>query len=286
VARIKERLLLVLVLTMGLAFAAGCGNDDNQSGGGASMKIVFLHHSTGQAVWLGTTSKLISKIFGKSAVKSWVDAYNKKNNTRFQIEDMYFPNTKGGYPWDNYPYDYYNIWVKHAGDGPYQGEPTLEMLTKQYDVIIWKHCFPVGNILPDTGTADIDSPDKRLENYKLQYVALKQKMASFPNTKFIVWTGAALTKAATSPDQAERTREFFDWVKTQWDEPDDNIFLWDFYALETEGGLYMKPEYASSPSDAHPTADFGERVSALFAQRIVDVINGKGDSASLTGADD
>ena len=110
---------------------------------------------------------------------------------------MNFPTTSEGYPWANYPYDYYNIWVKHAGDAPYQGEPTLEMLTKEYDVIVWKHCYPVGNILPDTGTPDVDSAEKRLENYKLQYAELKEKMRSFPDTKFIVWTGAALTEATT-----------------------------------------------------------------------------------------
>ena len=250
------------------------------------MKIAFLHHSTGHVVWLGTTSKVMSKIFGKSDVKSWIDNYNKKNNTRHEIEEMSFPTTSEGYPWANYPYDYYNIWVKHAGDASYQGEPTLEMLTKEYDVIIWKHCYPVGSILPDTGTADVDSPEKRLENYKLQYAELKEKMRSFPNTQFIVWTGAALTEATTSPEEAQRAREFFDWVKAEWDEPGDNTFLWDFYALETEGGYYLKPEYASGPDNPHPTPDFGGRVAPLFGQRIVDVINGKGDATSLTGEDD
>jgi hypothetical protein len=249
-------------------------------------RIAFLHHSTGHVVWLGTTSKVSSKIFGKSAVKSWIGDYNKKNDTSYEIEEMNFPTTSEGYPWANYPYDYYNIWVKHAGEASYQGEPTLETLTKDYDVIVWKHCFPVGNILPDTGAADADSPEKRLENYKLQYAALKEKMRSFPDTKFVVWTGAALTAATTSPEEAQRTREFFDWVKAEWDEPGDNIFLWDFYALETEGGTYLKQEYASGPNDPHPTPDFGGRVAPLFAQRIVDVINGKGDSTSLTGEAD
>jgi hypothetical protein len=247
------------------------------------MKIAFLHHSTGRVVWLGTTSKVAAKVFGKSAVGSWITDYNKKNGTQYEIQEQYFPNTSQGYPWANYPYDYYNIWVKNAGDTAFQGEPTLEMLTKQYDVIVWKHCFPVGNILPDTGTPDIDSSEKRLENYKVQYAALKEKMHSFPDTTFIVWTGAALTQASTNPDEAKRTREFFDWVKAEWDEPGDNIFLWDFYELETEGGPYLKPAFAAGPTDSHPTAEFGQKVAPLLGQRIVDVINGKGDSTSLTG---
>ena len=247
------------------------------------VKIVFLHHSTGWAVWLGNTSEATFRVSGKSDVKSWIASYNKANNTSHEIEEMSFPTTSKGYPWENRPYDYYTIWVKHAGDAPYRGEPTLEMLTKEYDVIIWKHCFPVASILPDTGKPDVDSDEKRLENYKLQYAALKEKMRSFPETKFIVWTGAAPTIGFTSPMKARRARQFFDWVKSDWDEPGDNIFLWDFYQLETEGGIYLKTGYANGLRDPHPRPDFAGRVAPLFAQRIIDVIDGKGDSTSLTG---
>lgn len=287
-ARIRQAfpLLPALVVSIGLVLAAGCSGDDTRSGGGSSMRIVFLHHSTGEVVWLGTTSKVSAKVFGKSAVKSWMGDYNKQHGTSHEIEDMFFPTTKEGYPWANYPYDYYNIWVKNAGDSPYQGEPTLEMLTKDYDVIIWKHCFPVSLILPDTGTADVDSSERRLENYKLQYAELKKKLRSFPDTTFLVWTSAAMTEGKTSPDEAQRAREFVEWVKTQWDEPGDNIFLWDFFELETEGGNYLKPEYAKAPDNPHPTPEFGEKVAPLFGQRIVDVIEGKGDSTSLTGEAD
>ena len=269
--------------------------DDSQTGVGASMpdtsqdasqttggaaepaRVMFLHHSTGWAVWLG---------LGKSDVKNWMAAYNETNDTNHQIEEMPFLRTDEGYPWANYPYDYYNIWVTHAGDVPYRGEPTLEMLTKEYDVIIWKHCFPVAGIRPDTGKPDVDSEEKRLENYKLQYAALREKMHSFPDTKFIVWTGAAPTIGSTRPTKALRARQFFGWVKADWDEPGDNIYLWDFYELETGGGIYMKTSYASGLRDPHPRPDFAGRVAPLFAQRIIDVINGKGDSTSLTGEAD
>lgn len=250
------------------------------------MRIGFLHHSTGYVVWMGTTSRISAKVFNKTALGSWITDFNKQNGTSYTIDQQDFPNTSGGYPWANYPYDYYNIWVKNAGETAYQGEPTLEMLTKDYDVIVWKHCFPVGNIQPNTGNPSVDSDVKSLENYKLQYAVLKEKMRSFPETRFVVWTGAALTEAATTPDEAQRAREFFDWVKAEWDEPGDNIFLWDFYELQTGGGLYLKPEHATAPDNSHPTAEFGQMVAPLLGQRIVDVITGKGDSASLTGEAD
>jgi len=34
----------------------------------------------------------------------------------------------------------------------------------------------------------------------------------------------------------------------EWDEAGDNIFIWDFYSYETEGGLYLLDKYAVGPS--------------------------------------
>ena len=247
------------------------------------VKIIFLHHSTGKNIWRGETSRLIYKIFKRGSVQKWFTKFNKNNGTDYQIEEMNFPNNEGGYGWKNYPFDYYNIWIKNEGDKDFMNEPTLETLTQKYNVIIWKHCFPVSDILPDNGQGNVNSEEKRIENYKLQYQKLKEKMRSFPKTKFLVWTGAALTRERTSPESAQRARDFFTWVREQWDEPGDNIFLWNFYELETEGGLYMKDEYAQGLKDPHPSKTFATKVFPLFCKRIVNVIEGRGDTSSKTG---
>ena len=210
----------------------------------------------------------------------WFTAYNKAHATRYVIEERAFP-SGNLYPWENYPYDYWNIWVKHAGTSAYRGEPTLEMLVKDYLLIVFKHCFPVSGIEAD-GTPAYSVPDKTIANYKLQYSALKTKLRSFPNVRFVVWTGAALIEAETSPGQAERAKRFFDWVKNVWDEPGDNIYVWDFFALETDGGNYLLSQYCAG--DSHPNETFAARVAPLFCQRLVDVIGGKGDTSSITGA--
>jgi hypothetical protein len=157
------------------------------------------------------------------------------------------------------------------------------MLTKEYNLIIFKHCFPTSDIAEDQNKPNIDSDEKRAENYKLQYLALKQKMLEFPKTKFIVWTGAALLQSETTPENAERARKFFDWVRTEWDTPNDNIYIWDFDQLETEGGLYLKKENAGTTGDSHPGKDFAKKVAPLFCQRIVDVIENNGTKTTLTG---
>ena len=230
-------------------------------------RIILLHHSTGQCIWTGVS-------------RPWFDAYNRPRQRSYAIVDQEFPKSDP-YGWNNYPYDYWNIWVRHAGAEPYLTEPTLEILTADYDVIVFKHCFPVSNIDPDTGAADVASEEKRLENYQLQYEALKTKLRTFPKTRFLVWTGAAQVRSDTDEAQARRAKSFFDWVKDTWDEPGDNIYVWDFYALETEGGLYLKPEY--SAGDGHPHEAFSQVAAPLLARRIVDVVEGAGDRGEITG---
>lgn len=265
----KAKLSCIISIQLILVFLfSGCSKS-NQEPKGEGMRIIFLHHSTGEVIW-------------KGGVPQWFKKYNKEKRTNYRIEEQVFPQTSP-YGWKNYPFDYYNIWVKNAGEKPFMSEPTLEILTKRYDVIIWKHCFPTSKLMEDTGNPDINSEEKRMENYKLQYEALKKKMRQFPENRFILWTGAALVKNSTDEQTAKRAQEFFHWVKNQWDEKGDNIYIWDFHQLETEEGLYLKEEYAFSPNNSHPNEKFSQRVAPLFCQRIVDVIEDRGDSSSLTG---
>ncbi len=141
----------------------------------------------------------------------------------------------------------------------------------------------MSGIEADTGSPDITSSTKSIENYQLQYEALKTKLHSFPANRFLVWTGAALTAASTTPEQAARARQFFEWVKNVWDEDGDNIFVWDFFELETAGGNVLLDTNAASPDDSHPNAAFATRTAPLFVNRLISVIRGTGDSTSLTG---
>jgi hypothetical protein len=233
--------------------------------------ILFLHHSTGYSIWVGNTNKYIYKLTHKGDVQRIFAAYNKKNKTEYNITELSFPKSVP-YGWSNYPFDYYNIWVKNGGGDEYMTEPTLESLTRKYDVIIFKHCFPVSRIPEDTGNPNIDSEEKRVENYKLQYNSLKKKMLQFPDTIFIVWTPAVCTKNQISSEEANRTLQFYKWMVDEWDEKGDNIFVWDFYKYETEGELYLPEKNAYSPENSHPGREFSARTAPLFCKDIIDII--------------
>jgi len=234
-------------------------------------KIIFLHHSTGKSIWLGKTNRYINKLTGKSDVGEYFKKYNAKNGTEYQIIERNFPKV-APYGWKNDPFDYYNIWVKNAGDKPYMAEPTLEILTKEYNLIIFKHCYPSSRIEPDIFPPNIDSDFKSIQNYKLQYNALKSKMHQFPKNKFILWTPAVMIKSQMTEEEAIRTREFYNWLMNEWKEQDDNIYIWDFYKYETEGGLYFSDKYAESTDNSHPGRVFSERLSPVFSQFVINVI--------------
>jgi hypothetical protein len=249
------------------------------------VKILFLHHSTGKCIWEGDKKifAFLSKRHNQPAVPWLISEYNRQIGKRYAITERSFPADKP-YGWKNYPFDYYTIWVKHAGDSLFQNEPTLEILTREYNVIVFKHCFPVSSMQENEAEPSAESEVKTLANYKLQYDSLKKKLHSFPDTKFILWTGAALVQAKTNEKQAMLADEFFTWVKKEWDTPDDNIYIWDFRQLETNGGLYLAKNNARNSRDSHPNEQFSEKAAVLFVSRIISVIENNGTDTDLTGA--
>jgi hypothetical protein len=239
-------------------------------GGGGTVRIGVLTHSTGNAVY-------------SAGVPDAIQAWNTAQGTHYSIERITYPATTWGYEWNNYPYDYWNLWVNHQGGSRDLNEKNLDDLVQSYDVIVFKHCYAMSYVEADDGSPSISSPIKTIANYQLQYNALKTRMHQFPTKRFIVWTGAALVQANTDSAHATRYRDFANWVKNTWDEPGDNIFVWDFYPLETDGGLYLTPAHATSSTDSHPNSTFSQEVAPLAARRIIDVIEGRGDTGSLTG---
>jgi len=257
---------------------------------GGKVRIILLHHSTGEIIW-------------ENGLPQFFKAWNQAHGTRYEITEQYYPNTTRGhtwllrllraklfdrlvnhYPWANYPYDYWNLWVAHTGKDRDRAELNLDDLARDYDVIVFKHCYPVSNVLPDDGHPSVSSPVQTLANYQLQYQAIKDRMHQFPEKRFIVWTPTALHQAKTNPEEAGRANQFSTWVKQSWDEKGDNIFVWDWRQLETDPeGLYVNPELAEKPNSDYPSPAFAARVAALLGHRIVDVIEGRGDSSSLTG---
>ncbi|MBU1012611.1 MAG: hypothetical protein KKG99_06375 [Bacteroidetes bacterium] len=249
--------------------------DENKS----KKNIIFLHHSIGEQVYY------------TGLVAEWINDYNVKNNTEINLTERKFP-TKP-YAWNNYPYDFWNLWVtenkpgiirKAACDSSNINIECLDTLAINFDVIIFKHCYPGSDVEADTGNPDVSSNIKSIENYKLQYRALRRQFEKYPDTLFILWTLAPRHRLRTTQEHAARAKLFVDWVNNEFLSEGDtdhlNIYIFDFWGLVAEKNVSsrqvntLKYEYERSHTDkdSHPNDLANEKVGPLFAKFIVDSV--------------
>jgi len=240
----------------------------------SAQKVMFLHHSTG------------NNLFYEGNVAGHIAGYNATSGTNIQVTEFSFPNTP--WPWSNYPYDYWKLWIGGSCSNSDPDIRCMDNLAANYDVVIFKHCYPGANIEADLGTPDVASSRKSIENYKAQYRALRSLMDGYPNTDFIVWTLVPLHRLATTPDKAVRAKQFVDWVKSQWLTEDGrahpNIHIFDVFGLWAEqspspanGTQYCLKyvyERSHSGSDSHPNQMANENAGLPFAERIVEIASG------------
>ncbi|HNW52476.1 MAG TPA: Ig-like domain-containing protein, partial [Prolixibacteraceae bacterium] len=248
---------------------------------GFSQKAIFLHHSTGGAV------------FSEGDVEGWITNYNSTNGTSYSCTERAYPDSP--YPWENYPYDFWNLWVNGGCDSEQSGIECINSLAASYNLIIFKHCFPGAGIEEDTGSPDITSDRKSLENYKLQYRALRTMMDNHPGTLFMVWTLAPLHRNATNAEQAARAREFVNWVKNTWLEEDGkshpNIYIFDFYNIVAESDptpahgqvncLMYDYEGDHDGSDSHPNYAANQVAGPQFAEAVVNCLSSISSGTTL-----
>jgi hypothetical protein len=248
-----------------LAFTIICLKAQNDS-------AIFLHHSTGGGVW------------SEGNVSFWIDDFNSGNSTNYYAQEFSYPNTP--WPWNNYPYDYWKLWVDGSCNNNKLNIACIDYFAERYELIILKHCFPGAGIGEDSGNPDVTSSNKTLGNYKAQYRALRQMMDAMPNTKFMFWTLAPLHRLATNADDATRAHQFVEWVKndflTEDSKPHPNIYIFDFYGLVAElnanpvkGQQYcLKFDYEgdSINKDSHPNKTANEYVGPFFGRAILNAL--------------
>ena len=239
------------------------------------QSAIFLHHSTGEGVYV------------EGGVAGWISNYNSANGTSYSVTERSYPDTP--YPWENYPYDYWNLWINNQCNSTNPNIQCLNNILQSYDVVIYKHCFPGAGIAADNGTPSVSSPIKTIANYKLQYRALRNLMDQYPGKKFIVWTLAPLHRLETTTEEASRAREFVNWVKSSWLTEDGkshpNIYIFDFFGLVAESNPTpvngkvncLKYEYEKSHTivDSHPNTLANTTVGPIFAQFIVNTFKGQ-----------
>jgi hypothetical protein len=130
----------------------------------------------------------------------------------------------------------------------------------QYDVIVFKSCYPVSNI----------QSDEQLAEYKSYYLSIRQRMDEYPAKIFIVVTPPPEIPADSDAQAAARAREFADWLASgEYRSGHANVFTFDFFGLMADPSTNMlRGEYQSDEFDAHPNELANQTAGPLFADFI------------------
>ncbi len=245
----------------------------------AQSKVLFLHHSTGR------------NLLSEGNVIEWFAKFNESSSWKVEFVERTYPAKP--YAWKNYPFDYWNLWVNGKCDSKEPGIECLATLSSEYDAIVFKHCYPAAGILEDEKPS-IYSERKSLENYKLQYRALRDMMDKKQDTLFIIWTLVPLHRLATNVEGATRAGEFVRWVKNDYLKEDNkahpNIKIFDYWGIVAETGpaspkgmlncLKYDFERNHASPDSHPNSLANATAGPLFAKFVVDAV----DSFNARGA--
>jgi len=135
----------------------------------------------------------------------------------------------------------------------------------QHEVIIFKSCFPAGNI----------TDDEHLRAYQEDYTRLRTVMAKHPDKLFIVVTPPPLNPVETDSDTARRARAFSEWMQSSaFLQGHSNIVTFDLFgSLAEPDGPWPDANMLRQPyregTDSHPNALANEIVGRLFAEFIL-----------------
>jgi len=134
----------------------------------------------------------------------------------------------------------------------------------QYDVIVFKSCFPVSNI----------GSDEQLDEYKSYYLSIRDRMDEFPAKLFIVVTQPPEIPNDTDRDAAARARAFSDWIASdEFLSGHPNVFTFNFFDLLADPSNDMlRREYRTSEDDAHPNQRANEAIAPAFCDFINEAI--------------
>jgi len=236
------------------------------------QKILLLTHSVGRG------------LYEEGGISQWFENYNTDNNTQVQIEQRDYPNDP--YQWSNFPHDFWNLWINGYCDNTEINSECLDSLASKYDVISFKNSYEASDVLPDIGgsSAAVNSTRKSLENYKLQYRALRDLLDQYPNDIFVVWTLPPRHRLhvpgtdTTALNNASRATEFSNWLKSEWLAEDskahDNIFVFDFRSYLIDEKNYLKFDYESTHtwSESHPNKVANELVGPILSEFLLNAI--------------
>ena len=139
----------------------------------------------------------------------------------------------------------------------------------QFDVVIFKSCFPVTAI----------ASDEQLRTYQKYYLTLRDTMDRYRDKLFIPMTPPPLRASVTNAEQAKRARQFSNWIMSEeYHELRPHLKPYDFFdqlaTPETHPEANtLRPEFCLPPAtDSHPNVQANRIVAPHWVSFIIEAI--------------
>jgi hypothetical protein len=215
------------------------------------IRIIFLHHSCGQnLIDQGGVREGLTTL----GYEFYDHGYNADG---LRLADGTYTGTNFDVPDDNTdPDGFAAIFAQPLHDPP---DNTFSYLM-QYDVILFKSCFPVSNI----------GDDAQLEAYRSYYLSIRDRIDQYPDKLFIIVTQPPQVPANSNPEEAARARAFTQWLQSdEYLAGHPNLTVFDFFGLLAGDDNFLRQEYRGDEYDAHPN----ERANQIIGPQFVSFID-------------
>jgi len=141
------------------------------------------------------------------------------------------------------------------------------------DIIMFKPCFPNSDIGAEgTPPGNPLEKDRTVWNYKSVFAHLKEQFSKAPGKSFIYVTAPPLVPTETSVENANRAREFNDWVKNDFVADYmkrtgmENFRVFDLFDILADSSNCLQPAYRRSETNSHPNANGSREATGRFLQ--------------------
>ncbi|MBN1180345.1 MAG: hypothetical protein JXD18_14125 [Anaerolineae bacterium] len=220
------------------------------------VRIIFLHHSCGQnLIEQGGVREGLSAL----GYEFYDHGYNEEG---LRLADGSTTGTHFDVPDDNTnPDGLAVIFGQPLHDPP---DNTFSYLM-QYDVIIFKSCYPTSNI----------GSDDQLAEDQAYYLSMRDRMDQYPDKLFIVVTQPPQVPGSSDAEEAERARALADWLaSSEFLAGHPNVVTFDFFGLLAGSDNFLRPEYRYDDTDGHPNEMANQAIGPLFVNFVDQVIQG------------
>jgi hypothetical protein len=215
------------------------------------VRIIFMHHSTGQGV---IDQGGVRAALADLGYEFWDHGYNGDGLTGPDGSSL---GINWDMPGDNTdPDGWYTIFNQEVTDPP--SNTFSHML--EYDVIIFKSCFP---------NADIQS-EEQFETYRSYFLSIRDVIDQHPDKLFIALTIPPLVPDSTSPEAAVRVRRWAEYLTSaEYLDGHPNLVVFDFFNLLADESGFLRAEYrGEDPTDSHPNELANRTIGPLFVDYV------------------